>query len=229
MRRADRVDADHVGALGRQRVEVAARERLHALAEGLLGAGREQDHAQAGGGSSRSALATESTTPTPERLSFAPGTTSRAPMSAIASAFPAATTAPPQSRGSGARGGRRRPRAAALPAPATSWEASSARARRRPGSGAARRAAAPDGRRGRCGRRRGGTRAGRCARRPPGRTRPPRSPSRAGAGASGRGAGRCGCRPRRRPRRSRPQRAGGAAAERPATAATPVARPSGHQ
>jgi hypothetical protein len=47
-RRADGVEHDHVGPLARQLVLVALDERGHALFEGLLRAGRDEQHADAG-------------------------------------------------------------------------------------------------------------------------------------------------------------------------------------
>ncbi len=89
VRRADRLEAEEEGALRGRLGEVALAERFDSLAEGLLGAGREQDHAgrpRAAPRAKRRARASRETTAVP--LSLAPGTTSRRPMSAIAATEP---------------------------------------------------------------------------------------------------------------------------------------------
>ena len=78
----------NVGRSRRQVRKWRRSERLHALHERLLRAGRDEQHAQALGRRSRSVRASPISAATPVRLSLAPATALREPISAIVAAEP---------------------------------------------------------------------------------------------------------------------------------------------
>ena len=182
-------------------------------------------------GSAASVRARPSTVATPVRLSLAPGTVEREPISTIVAAVPSESSPPRRRSTRGAEqpaegdeqrpaddrehhgGGRVRPLDAG---PGTGARRTAGRAVRRAGSSA---------------RRRGGRRRRPCARRP--RRRPRRRRSRSGAAAARR-AGTTAARRRRRrrcPRPPRPRRARRTQRRRLSEASPPpsASSPSGHQ
>ena len=94
--RADGVDADErASRSGGSEAKWRAREGLHALHERLLGARRDEQHAQARRPAARAgSRASPSSAATPVRLSLAPGTVEREPISAIVAAVPSDTRPP---------------------------------------------------------------------------------------------------------------------------------------